>query len=94
MRLQYLGNEQTKIKLTKKEAMTLLYEDGYDYLDYATYNNFNDDIEFFQTLEELEGLIVDMSQAISLAKSDESELESESVFDYEDERSWYLSRVL
>ena len=91
IKLKYLGSKKNQSKLIKEEAMKLLLEEGYDYLDKDEYNHFKNDINFIDSSSELKRLISDLNSMIFLAK--EKEINKEINWE-EDERSWYLTRVL
>ena len=91
IKLKYLGSKKNQSKLTKEEAMKLLLDEGYDYLGKNEYDNFKNDINFIDSSSELRRLISDLNSMIFLAK--EKEINKEINWE-EDERSWYLTRVL
>ena len=90
IKLKYLGSKKNQSKLIKEEAMKLLLDEGYDYLGKNEYDNFKNDINFIDSSSELRRLISDLNSMIFLAK--EKEINKE--INWEDERSWYLARVL
>lgn len=98
IRLQYLGNQQGQLRLTKQEGLILINENQEYFDDEIEIKAWIEEVMMSETLSDAEKLIKEIHLEIAKGRTRQIEKEknesSDSWYDEEEERSWYLARVL